>query len=141
MGRDPDWTFPDNSLNIQLYYPDHLHLIENGNIKFSKLIIKTFFLTQVKPSFSSNTFPIIFISSQSLSAVATPFNPKCKNFSLKFPTAPPKFQTLPASPPLPQVFSLPLKTTSDHMSSTEPTKLITSPTSLSFHLKLRIHLN
>ena len=32
MRQDPDWTFPDNSLNMELYYKDHLHLIENGNI-------------------------------------------------------------------------------------------------------------
>ena len=40
MYQDPDWTLPDNSLNMQLYYQDHLHLIENGNIKFSRSIIK-----------------------------------------------------------------------------------------------------
>ena len=39
--QDPDWTLPDNSLNMELYYKDHLHLIENGNMKFSKLIIET----------------------------------------------------------------------------------------------------
>ena len=32
----PDWTLPDNSLNMELYYKDHLYLIENVNIKFSK---------------------------------------------------------------------------------------------------------
>ena len=41
MRQDPDWTLPDNSLNMELYYKDHLHLIENGNMKFSKLIIET----------------------------------------------------------------------------------------------------
>ena len=41
MGLDPDWTLPDNSLNMELYYKDHLHVIENRNIKFSKLIIET----------------------------------------------------------------------------------------------------
>ena len=41
MREDQDWTFPDNSLNMELYYKDHLHLIENGNMKFSKLIIET----------------------------------------------------------------------------------------------------
>ena len=41
MRQDPDWTLPDNSLNMELYYKDHLQLIENGNIKFSKLIIET----------------------------------------------------------------------------------------------------
>ena len=33
MCQDPDWTLPDNSLNMELYYKDHLHLIENGNMK------------------------------------------------------------------------------------------------------------
>ena len=41
MRQDPDWTLPDNSLNMELYYKDHLHLTENGNMKFSKLIIET----------------------------------------------------------------------------------------------------
>ena len=41
MCQGPDWTLPDSSLNMELYYKDHLHLIENGNIKFSKLIIET----------------------------------------------------------------------------------------------------
>ena len=71
-------------------------------------------------------------SSQSLSATATFFIPKCQYFFLlDSPTAPPKFQTLPGSSPLHQVFSSPFKTASDHIPSTEPTKLITLPTSLS----------
>ena len=41
MRQDPDWTLPDNSLNMELYYKDHLHLTENGNMKLSKLIIET----------------------------------------------------------------------------------------------------
>ena len=41
MRQDPDWTLSNNSLNMELYYKDHLHVIENGNMKFSKLIIKT----------------------------------------------------------------------------------------------------
>ena len=41
MRQDPDWTLPDNSLNMELYYKDHLHLIENGNMLFSKSIIET----------------------------------------------------------------------------------------------------
>ena len=40
MGQDPDWTLPDNSLNMELYYKDYLHLIGNGNMKLSKLIIE-----------------------------------------------------------------------------------------------------
>ena len=88
------------------------------------------------PSLSRSNFPSVqtlsqLSSSQSLSATATPFNPKCQNFLLDTPTAPPKLQTLPASPSFRQVFSSPLKTTSDHMSPAKPTKLITSPTSVS----------
>ena len=41
MRQDPDWTLPDNSLNMELYYKDHLHLTEDGNMEFSKLIIQT----------------------------------------------------------------------------------------------------
>ena len=32
MRQDPDWTLPDNSLNMELYYKDHHHLI--GNMKY-----------------------------------------------------------------------------------------------------------
>ena len=41
--QDADWTFPDNSLNVELYYQNkyYLNLIENGNIKFSNLTIET----------------------------------------------------------------------------------------------------
>ena len=70
-------------------------------------------------------------SSQSLSATATPFNPKHQKFLLNSPTAPPKSQTLTASPPFHQDFSSSLKTTSDHIPSAKPIKLITSPTSAS----------
>ena len=45
---------------------------------------------------------------------------------LDTPTAPPKFQ-IPASPPVCLVFSSPLKTTSEHMLSAIPNKLITLP--------------
>ena len=61
----------------------------------------------------------------------TPFNLKCQQFLLDTPTAPPNFQTLPASVTYCQVFFSPFKTTSDHMSSTKPTRVITSPTSIS----------
>ena len=68
-------------------------------------------------------------SSQSLSATATPFNLKCQNFTLNSLTAPSKLQTLTASPSFRQDFSSPLKTASDHMPSSKPTKLLTSSTS------------
>ena len=157
MRQDQDWTLPDNSLNMELYYKDNLHLIENGNIKFSKLIYEILqdvlspqssqslssYLSQSSlirspPPFSlprSNllsTQPLSQSSSfQSLSATATPFNPKHQIIFHNSPTAPPKSQTLPASPAFRQNFSSSLKTTSDHMSSAKPTKLITSPTSAS----------
>ena len=40
MRQDPDWTLPDNSLSMELYYKDHVHLIENRNIKFSNWLLK-----------------------------------------------------------------------------------------------------
>ena len=154
MHQDLDWTLPDNSLNMELYYKDHLHLNENGNIKFSKLIIET--LQDISPQLSSSSYlsqsslirspppPSIprsnllsiqtlsqSSSSQSLSATATPFNPKRQNFWLNSPTAPPKSQTLTASPLFHQDFSPSLKRTSDHIPSAKSTKLITSPTSAS----------
>ena len=157
MRQDPDWTLPDNSLNMELYYKDHLHLIENGNMKFSKSIIETLqdvlspqssqssssYLSQSSlirsPHPSSLTRSNLLSaqplsqssSSQSLSATATPFNPKHQIILHNSPTAPPKSQTLTASPPFRQDFSSSLKTTSDHMPSAKPTKLITSPTSAS----------
>ena len=97
----PKWTLPDNFLNIELYYKDHLHLIGNGNNKFSKLIIETLqdilspqslqssssYMSQLSlvrsPSPSSLPRSNLSVqtlsqssSSQSLSATATPFNPK-----------------------------------------------------------------
>ena len=57
MRQDPDWTLPDNSLSMELFYKDHLHLLENGNMKFSKLIIET--LQDVlppQPSQSSSSY-------------------------------------------------------------------------------------
>ena len=155
MRQDPDWTLPDNSLNMELYYKDHLHLI--GNMKFSKLIIETLqdvlspqssqssssYLSQSSlirsPPPSSLTGSNLLSaqplpqssSSQSLSATATPFNPKHQIIFHNSLTAPPKSQTLTASPPFRQDFSSSLKTTSDHMPSAKPTKLITSPTSAS----------
>ena len=157
MRQDPDWTLPDNSLNMELYYKDHLHLIENGNMKFSKSIIETLqdvlspqssqssssYLSQSSlirsPHLSSLTRSNLLSaqplsqssSSQSLSATVTPFNPKHQIIFHNSPTAPPKSQTLTASPPFCQDFSSPLKTTSDHMPSAKPTKLIISPTSAS----------
>ena len=41
MRQDPDWTLPDNSLSMELCYKDHLHLNENGNMKFLQSIIET----------------------------------------------------------------------------------------------------
>ena len=157
MRQDPDWTLPDNSLNMELYYKDHLHLIENGNMKFSKSIIETLqdvLSPQSSQSSSSYLSQSSLIrspppsslprsnflsaqplsqssSSQSLSATATPFNPKHQIIFHNSSTAPPKSQTLTASPPFRQDFSSSLKTTSDHMSSAKPTMLIISPTSAS----------
>ena len=157
MREDPDWTLPDNSLNMELYYKDHLRLTENGNMKFSKLIIETLqdvlspqssqssssYLSQSSlirsPPPSSLTRSNLLSaqpltqssSSQSLSATATPFNPKHQIIFHNSPTAPPKSQTLTASPTFRQDFYSSLKTTSDHMPSAKPTKLITSPTSAS----------
>ena len=140
MHRGLDWTLPDNSLNMELYHKDHLYLTENGNMKFSKLIIETLQdILSPQSSQSSSCLSNLFSaeplsqssSSQSLSATATSFNPKHKIIFHNSPTAPPKSQTLTASPPFRQDFSSSLKTTSDHMSSAKPTKLITSPTSAS----------
>ena len=154
MRQDPDWTLPDNSLNMELYYKDHLHLTENGNMKFSKLIIETLqdvlspqsslspssYLSQsslirlpppsslLRSNFLSAQPLSQSSSSQSLSATVTPLNPTHLIIFHNSPTAPPKSQTLTASPPFRQDFSSSLKTTSDHMSSAKPTKLIISPT-------------
>ena len=133
MRQDRDWTFLDNSLNMELYYKDHLHLIENRNMKFSKSIIETLQdvlspqSSQSSSSSSSYSSQSSFIrlpppssltrsnllsaqplpqssSSQSLSYTATPFNPKHQIIFHNSPTAPPKSQTLTASPPFRQVF-------------------------------------
>ena len=122
MRQDPDWTLPDNTLNMELYYKDLLHLIENRNIKFSKLIIETLQevlspqLSQSSSSYLSQSSlirspPPCFLprsnlllvqplsqssSPQSLSATATPFNPKRQIILQNSLTVPPKSQTLTA---------------------------------------------
>ena len=138
MYQGPDWTLPDISLNMELYHKDHLHLIENRSINFSKLMIETLqevLLPQSSQSSSSSSYlsqsslirswppssvprsnllsiqiPSKSSSSQSLSATATPFNPKRQKFLLNSPTAPPKSQTLTASSPFHQDFSSSFKT-------------------------------
>ena len=134
MRQDPDWTLQDNFLNMEVYYKDHLHLIKNGNIKFSKLIIETLqdVLSPQSSQSSSSYFwqssliispfpssvPSNLLSVQTLlSAAATPFNPKHQIIVLNSPTAPPKLQTLTLSPPFRQDLSSSLKTTSGHMHS------------------------
>ena len=121
MRQDSDWTLPDNSLNMELYYKDHLHLIENGNMKFSKLIIETLqdvlspqssqsssylpqssLIRSLSPSSlpRSNLLSVQPLSQssspQSLSATATPFNPKRQIILQNSLTVPPKSQTLTA---------------------------------------------
>ena len=121
MRQDPDWTLPDNSLDMELYYKDLLHLIENRNIKFSKLIIET--LQEVLSPQSSQSTSYLSQSSlirspppcslprsnlllvqplsqssspQSLSATAATFNQKRQTILQNSLTAPPKSQTLTA---------------------------------------------
>ena len=132
MRQHPDLTLPDNSLNVNLYYKDHLRLIENRNIKFSKLIIETLqdvlspqssqspssYLSQsslIRSPPPSSLLRSNFLSaqplsqsssSQSLSATATPFNPKHQIIFHNSLTAPPKSQTLTASPPFRKKFFL-----------------------------------
>ena len=141
MHRGPDWTLPDNSLNMELYHKDHLYLTENGNMKFSKLIIETLqgvlspqssqssssYLSQSSLIISPPPSPLprsnllsaqlLFpsFSSQSLPATATPFNPKHQIILHNSVTAPTKSQTSTASPPFRQDFSSSIKTTSDHV--------------------------
>ena len=99
MRQDPDWTLPENSLTMELYYKDHLHLIEDGNMKFSKSIVETLQDVLSPQSSSSYLLQSSLIrslppssltrsnllsaqplsqssSSQLLSTTATPFNPK-----------------------------------------------------------------
>ena len=132
MCRNTDWTLPDNSLNLELCYKDHFDLIENGNMKFSKLIIETLqdvLSPQSSQSSSSSSYlsqsSLIRLpppssltrsnllsaqplpqssSSQSLSDAATPFNPKHHIIFHNSLTAPPKSQTVTASSPFRQVF-------------------------------------
>ena len=131
MRQDPAWTLPDNSLNMELYDKDHLHLIENGNMKFSKSNIETLQevlspqSSQSSSSYLSQSSLIRLLppssltrsnllsaqplsqpsSSQSLSATAIPFNPKHEIIFHNSPTSPPKSQILTASPPFRQDFS------------------------------------
>ena len=115
---------------MRLYHKDHPHLIENGNIKFLKLIIETLqgvlspqssqsssylslssLIRPPSPSFlpRSNLLSVQPLSQsssfQSLSATATPFHPKRQIILHNSSTAPPKSQTLTASPhPFAKIF-------------------------------------
>ena len=155
MRQDLDWTLPDSSLSMELYYKDHLFLIENGNMKFSKLMIETLQnilspqSSQLSSSYLSQSSLIrsplpssltrsrillaqpLFQSSsfQSLSATATPFSPKYQIILHNSPTAPPKSQTLTASPRFRQNYSSSLKTTSDHISPTSASSSADTPQS------------
>lgn len=111
MNQDLDWTLPDNSLNIKLYYKNHLQLIKKGNIKLSKSVIETLHdvifpqsssqlssscLSQSSmiklsppPSLTRSNIPSVqalcqSLSSHSLLTIATLFNPKCQNFLRNF---------------------------------------------------------
>ena len=75
-------------------------------------------LTQVKPSFILNIFPVIFISITA--SHGNTLQLEMSIFLRNSPTAPPNFQTIPESP------------TFHQMSSTDLTKLITSATSAFF---------
>ena len=157
MRQDPDWTLPDNSLNMELYNKDHFHLIENGKMKFSKSVIETLqdvlslqssqssssYLSQsslirlsppsslTRSNFLSAQLLPQSSSSQGLSATAIPFNPKHQIIFHNSQTDPAKSQTLTTSPSFRQDFFSSLKTTSDRMPFAKPTKLITSLTSTS----------
>ena len=129
MCQDQDWTLSDNPINLELYYKDHFHLIGNGNMKFSKLIITLQDVLSPQSSQSSSSYlpqsSLIRLpppssltgsnllsaqplpqssSSQLVSATATPFNPKHQIIFHKSLTAPPKSQTLTASPPFAKIF-------------------------------------
>ena len=41
MEQDSDWVRNDGTLNVKLYYTDHLHLIEKGNEKLAASITRT----------------------------------------------------------------------------------------------------
>ena len=62
----PDWTLPDNSLNMQLYHKDHLHHIESRNVKFPKSITET--LHDVADSLINSSPPSSLRRSNLLSA-------------------------------------------------------------------------
>ena len=89
MRQNPDWTFPD-SLNMELYYKDHLHLIENGNIKFSEIIIETLQYV-LSPQWSSQ------LSSSCLSQSSLIISPPPSS-SLHVPYPGPSVKTLSQSP-------------------------------------------
>ena len=58
MSQSPDWTLSDNSLSKELCYKDHLYLIENEKIKFSKLIIEIYSYYSLPFKFSGKVFPV-----------------------------------------------------------------------------------
>ena len=54
VNQSNGWTLPNGDIDVSLFFRDFLHLIEVGNVKFSKLIIDSVALTN-DIYFSSNT--------------------------------------------------------------------------------------
>ena len=54
IDQNNDWTVPNDDLDPSLFFRDSLHLIEEGNVKLTKLIIKPIALIN-NIYFSSNT--------------------------------------------------------------------------------------
>ena len=90
-------------------------------------IATSIFFTQVKPPFSSNTFPIYFISTTV--SYGSTLQPETSIFFAKFSDWSTKSKTLTASPRFLRYFSSSLKTNSHHMLSAKSTNSITSPNS------------
>ena len=40
IGEDTHWTLNNRSLNLKLFFPDNIYLVEKGNSKLSKYICK-----------------------------------------------------------------------------------------------------
>ena len=84
MIQYPDWALPDNSLNMELYYKDQLYLIENGNMKFSKLIIETLqdVLSPQSSQSSSYLSQSSLIGSPTPSSLARSKHPSTQNIKI-----------------------------------------------------------
>ena len=81
--QDHGWTLPKELLDCSLFYKDSLHLVGQGNVKLSKLIVSILTAQNNQITFSPKNRNTLYsdVSKQSFSAATLSFSFKGDNFS------------------------------------------------------------